>query len=536
MTATTRAGGASTAQLIRLGVSLRWRLVRNRLRKGGLALFILVIALCAIGALSGFGIFALCRVLSDSAQRAVLIPTVTLVILGWTFAPLLTGGADETVDPTRLALLPFTRRQLLAVLAGGAACGPPTIAVFVALCGIIVGFAPAGLGAIIVVLAVPAMFLLGLGTARLVAALLARAQRSRRGRDIAVLMTAGLGVALWLATQAAGPALQSDRVNASGGTVLDVLAWLPPGWPARSVLAARDGELGEASLWLAATVALAVMALFGWSAMVDRLLRSSERVVGGRASAGAPLGTATTGFCAALAKELIYVWRSPFKRVQLILGVVMGGGFCMLQALNAGNDEPRVVFIGLASPVFALSGAFNLIGFDSGSMWLDHLTGGIRRDHLAARSLSWAPHVLVTPVVVTVVMAAVTGQWGVLPLALIASFGIALCGLAIGLVVSVKAPIPFQDGDNPFSWKASNSGGLVAGLYVFGGLIALAVVTAPFIVPMIIWYREWWAYLVAAVGIGFGVVLWRWALNWATRAVEGKTPSLIAKLSPRSVT
>jgi ABC-2 type transport system permease protein len=526
---------ASLGSLARIGVSLRWRLVRNRLRKGGLALFILVIVLCSIGAALGFTSFAIGRIIDDDAARALLVSTLTVLVVGWTFAPLLAGGADETVDPTRLALLPLDRRQLLAVLGGAAAAGPSTIAVFVALCGIVAGFAPVGLGAIIVVLAVPVAFLLGLGVARLVAALLARAQRSRKGRDLAVLVTAGIGVTLWLGTQAIGPVLSSGRVRVRGQSVVDALAWLPPGWVGRSVLAARNGEIAAAAGWLCAAGVAAAAALSGWATMTTRLLRSSERIVGGRTSKGAPLGLAATPFRAALAKEVRYVRRSPFKRVQLILGTVMGGGFCMVQALGAGKDEPRVLFIALAAPIFALSGAYNLLGFDSGSMWLDQVTGGLRREHLAARSLSWLPHVFVSPVVVTTAMAAWMGQWRAWPLVMATAIGVAFCGLAIGLIVSIKAPIPFQDGDNPFAFRSANSGGLISGLYVMGGLIGLAILTAPFVVPVVVGYRHWWAYLVAAGGVALGGLLWWRALARATRKIDGRTPALIAKLSPKSV-
>ncbi|MEZ5215146.1 MAG: hypothetical protein R2715_00815 [Ilumatobacteraceae bacterium] len=68
-------------------------------------------------------------------RRNLYVIAAVMVSLGWTFAPLTAGGADETVDPTRLALLPLSRRQLLGVLFGAAASSPATLAALVRTAG-----------------------------------------------------------------------------------------------------------------------------------------------------------------------------------------------------------------------------------------------------------------------------------------------------------------------------------------------------------------------------------------------------------------
>ena len=124
--------GVTTAAAFRLGASLRWRLTRNRLRKGGVLLFVLAIVVAAASGIGGFALFAAALVFDDTGRRSVLLVAMTLLVLGWIFVPLAGGGADETVDPTRLALLPLRTRQLLAVIGGSAATGPASLAVFVA--------------------------------------------------------------------------------------------------------------------------------------------------------------------------------------------------------------------------------------------------------------------------------------------------------------------------------------------------------------------------------------------------------------------
>ncbi len=520
-----------------LGARLRWRLTRNRLRRGGLALFILGLAASAIFGLAGFAVLATARAGSEIYRASTAVLGLTSILLGWVFLPIVAGGADETVDPTRLALVPLTRRELGAVLVGGAVSGPATLAVLLALCGVIVGYAPVGLGALIVVAIVPCTFALGLGLARLVGAGLARAQRSRKGRDVAVVVTTLIGVTLWLGTQAIGPALQNadDR---TARRLINVFGWFPTGWPGQALIAASDGRLGAAGGWLVATMAAAAAALAGWAAATARLAQGSERAVGHSASNGsAPLGTAATAWAAAIAREVRYLRRSPSKRVQLLMTTVMGVGFAGIQAMGArGSHNPRSAFLGLVSMVMTSGSGFNLIGWDSASLWLEDLTGGLTIERIRARALGWLPHVIVPGLLGVVTVSALSGSWRATPLALIETVTIAMLALGIGAFVSTVVPMPANDGDNPFAWRSGMTGaGCATGLWMMIGVAALGLVVAPTLVPLVIWYDRWWAVPLAALGLVVGAGVFVIGTHRAARRVATNGPDLIAELSPRAV-
>ncbi len=523
---------------VRLGAALRWRLTVNRLRKGGTTLFVLLMVGCVLLAASGFLGFAAGRALDRDGRQALFAVGFGVLVVGWTLVPLVGGGADETVDPTRLALLPLDRRRLLAVLGGAACSGPATIAVFFALCGVALGVPASGIGGwIVTVFAVPVVFLLGLGTARLGAALLVRAQRSRRGRDVAVLVSGVAGVSVWLASQAIGPLLSESEGRAGDG-IVSVFSWFPPGWVGRALLAAEDGRPLVGAGWIAAAAAFAAITLAGWAAMTDRLLQSSERAAGPQLERrGAPLGGARTPIQAALAKELRYLLRSPSRRVQAMLGLLMGIGFSIIQVMAQTDDAPTLVLFGLWGMIIVLSAPFNLLGFDSGSLWLELVGGGPGRLQLFARSASQLPGLILPPVISIVAIAVWRAGWTLVPLALLLALTLALCALGAGAVVSVLAPVPQTDGDNPFAWRQGGSGkGCSTALTTFVGMAAVVVLAGPVVVPVLIYDDAGWAPLLAVGGVGWSALVWYFGIRWGARRLNGNEPELLAELSPRAVT
>lgn len=534
----TPAPSLAFGRAVRLGASLRWRIARNRLRKGGIALFVLVVVVAALCGLGGLVLFASARAFGPEARRAVLVVSMSVLVLGWMFVPLAGGGADETVDPTRLALLPLRTRDLLAVLGASAATGPATLAVLLALLGVPVGYADGSVaGTLVVLVSVPVMFLLGLGLARVVAAVLVRTQRSRRGRDLAVLVSGAAGVSLWLASQAIGPLL-AEGDGSAGETLVEVFAWLPPGWAARGVAAASEGRPAVGAAWVLAAAVLAAVALALWARLTERLLTAPERVIGSRAADDRPaLGRARTPLGACLAKEARYLLRSPGKRVQFLLGTLMGVGFALIQLLQrTGPDRPELVFLGLTAALLSIGGSFNVIGFDSPSLWLEVVTGGPGRIALFARTAGWFPHLFVPSALAVVVIAVWTGEWSRVPMALALALCLAGCGLGVAAVVSVVAPVPYTDGDNPFSWRQGMNGkGCITGLYTLGGLVGVGLLAAPVVAPVVLGSDHAWAAAVAAAGPVWGAGCWWLGVRLGSRALDGRGPELVAELTSRAL-
>ena len=60
---------------------------------------------------------------SGLAREESLVLSMTVLFGLWVFGPLLVGGVDDALDPTRLVLLPLTRRELRNGLMSSALIG-----------------------------------------------------------------------------------------------------------------------------------------------------------------------------------------------------------------------------------------------------------------------------------------------------------------------------------------------------------------------------------------------------------------------------
>lgn len=521
-------------RLALLGAGLRWRITLNGLRRRGTALFVLSIVAASLGALIGFTTLAGAATLDGDDRRALLLFGCSMVVLAWMFAPLLVGGADETVDPAPLALLPLEGRRLAAVLAGAAVTSPAVVAVAVALLGGVVAGWSGPLGSAVALLAMVALFVFGLGTARTLAALMGLANRSRRGRDLSVLVAALAGMTLWIASQSIGPVLEASSTR-HGSAVLDVMAMLPPGWAARAVLHAHDGRPLAALGWVAPTLVLGVALVWCWARLTGRMVVGSARHQALPAAATARVWpSARDAATACLAKEWRYQWRSPTKRTQAIISLLMSIAFTVLQVIRLPDAGPKIVYLGMMSLLFASNNAFNVVGFDSPSLWLDVAAGGrLGRHQLRARLLVMGVPVTMSAAITIIAIAAIAGEWSEAALALAEVPGAVLCLLGVGAVISAAAPLPFTDGDNPFKRPAGASGCSYA-LAAFAAMLSLFVLLLPVLLPTIVFDGPW-RVLLAVGGAVWGAAVWRVGLRRGERTLERHGPDVLAELSARAV-
>ncbi len=522
-------------RLFVIGAGLRWTITRNSLRRRGLPMFVLSLVFSGAAAVAGFVTFATMHGSSTVDRRAVLTFGYTLIAVAWVFGPLLIGGADETVDPSRLALLPLDGRQLAAVLTGAAVSTPPTIALGIALLGGVVAGWSGPLAAVVALVAMAALFVFGLGAARTVAALMGLANRSRRGRDLSVLVVALAGVTLWFGSQSIGPIMEASK-NEHGNAIIDAMAWTPPGWAARAVLHARAGDPLAALPWVVALFATGLVLVASWARLTARLLVGSARHEAGRTRHERAIwARAHDGPSAALAKEWRYQWRSPMKRTQLVISTVMSVGFALLQVMRTGHAEigPKAVFAGFLGLMFMAGNAFNIIGFDSPSLWLEFVAAGrVGRTQLRARSLAFSVSVAVPTVAAVAAVAAVSGEWSEVGLALALVPAAALCLLGVGVFVSAWVPLPMADGDNPFR-RPSGANGCSYGASIMGALVSVSVLFAPILVPAIVGDGNW-RYLLALSGAAWGYAIWSLGLRLGDRILLRRGPDLIAGLSNRA--
>jgi len=165
--------------LAALGVRLRWRLSTNRLHRRGKRTRRLVLIAAAGYTAANILVLGLARYAPDDDAAATVILLMASMALGWVFGPVLIGGVDETVDPTRLALLPLSAAERYVVQLAGAMSGTGPVAASIGLLvGLSLGHIGLGISLVVVPVAALTAVMMMVGSARALAAILAIAQRS----------------------------------------------------------------------------------------------------------------------------------------------------------------------------------------------------------------------------------------------------------------------------------------------------------------------------------------------------------------------
>lgn len=526
------AGGERTRSTVTLLARLKLAIVFSgfkgeRKRAVGATL---AMAFSGIGGIAGF--FAFFNSASGNGAQAgrTLVIGFTLLFCAWVFGPLLMGGVDDSLDPRAISLLPIPRTQLRAGLLVAALIGFVPAGTVIALSGVVVGYAPAGPGAIIVVLAALTLLLLALGGARLLAVALAHAIRSRRGRDFALVIASTMGAVLWLGTQATRRLNDEQRA-----VVVRILRWTPPGALGQAVADARDGALVSPTLRLLAVAIVGVLLIVAWTGGVERLLVQPESVQGGSVSGdGGTLSRIARGRrSAVIARELRYISRSPQRRSTLVVSTVMGTLFALFQVVRSANPHTAAVFAGPAAALFGLGITNNLIGADGKSLWLELLSGASLKDLFVGRGLGAVPYLVLPQVSATTALAVLSGGWIEWLLVMGIALGCWGLPLGVGTVISAVAPFPQPEVFNPFSNRrvAPGEGCMIAVAGVFG-LVAVALLALPIAIVLYGTISSDLPLRVAAVAASamYSMLIWWAGIGIACAKTRGRETDLLEEL------
>jgi ABC-2 type transport system permease protein len=527
-------------------VRLKLALLRNGLRRSqwqqqiGLAL----------GALGGLplaaGGFLLLALVPRAEPRfgLLLVEAVFLALfLGWLLFPLLSFGGDTGLDPARLALLPLRPRQLMSGLFLAGCVGIAPLCTLAALAGGVVGFAPLGPGLVLAVAAVLVQFALCLVGSRALLTVLSRVLRSRRAKDLGIVLVSLTGIAVSVAVQVgARMAARLERLDAEALRPLGrVIGWLPPGLAARALVDAGRGRL------LAATAELAVAALavrllgWWWWRSLERVLVTAEPPARVRARPAAglfprlarPLLPADQRGAVA-AKELRYLARHPRLRV----GWLTSGLLCLAGVVVVGLSDwhhPALVLTAVAVVFLVTQNSLNQFGWDGPAYWANAASGADPRGDLAGRNLAAMLVGLATAGVLAVALAAVTGGWLYVPVALCLAAGVLAVVLGVADVVSVRFPYPVPEVTSNL-WAVQGTGqGCLVGLAQMLALTVEGVLLLPLLVLVAVGLLAWRPALAIACPVALlsGLAVWHAGLGISARWLRDHQPELLAELSPR---
>jgi len=322
-----------------------------------------------------------------------------------------------------------------------------------------------------------------------------------------------------------------------------VLGWLPTGLAARALVDAGEGRLLAATAELAGA-ALAVLALgWWWWRSLDRVLTTAEPAARRRAARPSPglfprplrrlLPVDQRG--AVAAKELRYLSRHPRLRVAWLVSSLLGLGLVVFIAVTERLQHPWVVLASLAMAFLASQNSLNQFGVDGAAYWTQVAAGADPRGDLTGRNLAALLTGAVTTAVLAVVLAAVTGGWLYVPVALCLGLGALALSLGVADVVSVRFAYPLPD-DASNLWAVQGTGqGCLVGVVQMLAFAAQGVLMLPLAVLVVVGLVSWppALVLVCPLAIGYGLLLWRVGLGLGASWLGGHQPELLAALSPR---
>jgi ABC-2 type transport system permease protein len=469
-----------------------------------------------------------------------LVLQFNLIFAAWVFGPLLTGGVDDTLDPSRVTLFPLEKAELRRGFIAAALTGYVPVSTFIGLTGIMFSFGRDAQGVVLLMAIVITQMAVALTCSRALATVLALAGRSRRGRDIGIILASSFGGLLFL-----GGMSTTVMSDTQYDRAVDIARWFPAGFMAQGAVDVREGLYGAAALRILAMAALSWVMMQVWLRGLDRLLVSPEGVRQARkvGKQNYPVLGLLVGLIgrkpwgAVMMKELRYLFRAPQRRSAFVIGTVIGAPFAFVQMLRTGSSDGLAIWFAPVSLLFGLGATNNLLGADAASLWMETSSGLSMKTLLMGKSLAAIPYV-VTPVLISATALGIFShdfKSTLLMLALtLVCWGIPL---GTGCIVSVVAPFAQHDQDNPYANRRPTSGeGMLIGMLGVISLFAIGAFAFPIAIVMfaVVRYGPAWSLPVGVLFCGawsFGV--WFAGLTIAARRAQKMEADLVSNMGAR---
>ncbi len=529
--------GGSVPSLTSVFVRLKLSLLRNGLRQSGGRRAAYVASAVVVLLFAALQLIGLVALRGYAHVDALVVLLAAVLALGWAVMPLFFPGGDETLDPTRLVMLPLRPGPLVRALLVSSLVGIGPLFTLCVFAGSVVAVAHGGAAYVVGVVGAVLALLVCVTLARAVAAANVRLLTSRKGRDLAVL--SGLVVAVGAQLVNFG----AQRLGSAGlgelAPVADVVRWVPPASAVGAMDAASDGSYDVAVAQLALTAAALVLLLRVWARHLTRLMtapdgstiQSDTGAVRERGSAGParwlPAGrTGTT-----MERTLRYVWRDPKTKAAWVTSLAIG---LIVPVFNAWQGTGSVYFACFAAGMLGIQ-MYNQFGQDTSAFWMVAMTISSTRDayvELRARALALLLVTLPYATLVTVLTTAMLDDWRTLPEALGLSFALLGAMLATGAWTSARFPysIP-QEG---YKNVAPGQVGL-AWVSIFGGMIGAALLCAP-VIALTIWVNVSagagdLGWLLLPAGAVYGAALTLAGLRLAAPRTAQRLPEILSAVS-----
>ncbi len=526
--------GPITPVLVRLKLSL----LRNGLRQSAGRRAAYIASVVVVLLIAGLQFLGLVALRGNAHAASVTVPLLALMALGWAVMPLFFPSGDETLDPTRLVMLPLRPGPLVRALLVTSLVGIGPLFTLSLLVGSVIAVAHGGAAYVVSVVAVPVALLVCVALARAVAAANVRLLSSRKGRDLAVLSGLVIAVGAQLVNFGA------QQLGSSGlgqlDPVADVLAWVPPGSAIGAVDSVSEGSYGIALAQLALSAGALGLLLGAWSRTLTRLMTSPDGSTlqaaepsGARERRSGGLGRLLPGgrTGTVMERSLRYAWRDPKTKAAWVTSLAIG---MIVPVFNALQGLGSVYLACFAAGMLGIQ-MYNQFGQDTSAFWMVAMTISSTRDayvELRGRALALLLITLPYSVLVVVATTALLDDWAALPEAL--GLSLALLGAMLAAGAWSSARFPYSIPQESYKNVAPGQAGL-ATVAIFGGMIGAALLCAP-VIALTIWLNvasggDRLLWLLLPVGAVYGALITVLGLRLAAPRTARRLPEILAAVS-----
>ncbi len=425
---------------LRLLFWLKWKLMWRGYRRDKASalgvifaiIFFLPMAIgLAIGCAAGF--FSLQPPMDEHLLRAVLLG----VYLFWLFAPLMGYSLNESYDITKLFVYPLSLRQIFTGTIFGSLVDFPVAFLLPTLIAVLVGFTHNAITFVCVLISVALFLFHTLSLSQAVILASAGMLRSRRFRDVMMVLIPLFWIGYYVASQSLSRQLvKIDWMAILNSTTWDVVNFLPSGFAARSIAAAERGEYSLALAFLLGLAAFSVGTIYlaGWLIQmvyvgedVSLVIRRRKHAIKDkerpavtspvpRPSSRASLFDLRLPVVSAVAdKELKYIFRDPyfkFRMMNLVYLLVIAVFMFLGRATRANlqNFRPATLwFVSVWVLMSEMQMSFNIFGTEGGAATVLFLFPSSRRHILIGKNLTLFAALSVVNLAFMVILCALAG-------------------------------------------------------------------------------------------------------------------------------
>ncbi|MFE2427359.1 transporter [Streptomyces sp. NPDC059373] len=475
---------------------------------------------------------------NDHAPSAAVGLAVVLVV-GWAVMPLFLFGGDDTLDPTRLAMLPLRPRPLVTALLVSSLVGVGPLVTLLVTAGAAVALAGGAASVVVAVVAVPLVLVLCVALSRAVAAANTRLLTSRKGRDLAILSGLFVAVGVQLVN------LAVSSLSSSGGldrvaSIASVLRWVPPAPALDAVRSAAHGSYGVAVAQLAYVGVVLGAVLVWWYRSLYRLMvvpdASTLQAAEGRDRSGRSTGlhrllpAGRTG--TVMERQFRYAWRDPRSKAAWASALAVGLLLPVVSAVQHGSVYSSCWAAGLLGMQM-----YNQFGVDGSAFWTVAATLATRDDaraELRGRAAVIASVAVPYVVLVTVGAALLLHRAAAVPEVLGLSFALLGALIATGAYASVRFPYAMPQETRFGGGSAAPGQGGLAALSLFGGGVLGAALCVPVLVLVVALHvsgRHGLLWLVLPAGLAYGAGLAAAGLRFAAPRLTRRLPEILTAVS-----